>query len=236
MKLLLKTLVILALIVLPLTSCISQQRPSRHQQITRDFLLKLETGKDYLLELKSGATLEIYLQDISPERISGFSYYYESRAKVTIPDYSDTFETIEKNVARITLLKREPLIYSKAVYVPTPPSPEVSYKPEELIKIQKFQKMKKAGFSITLLGGLAVTAGVISAMAKSTDSVLSGESPDTHTEEVIIGVGMLAVVPGVTLMCLGTHKERKYKKELQGASIGLGLNPYRPGLSLKIRF
>jgi len=96
--------------------------------------------------------------------------------------------------------------------------------------------MQTAGITLTVLGGLAVAAGVISAMAKSTDSILSGESPDTHTEEVIIGVGMIAVAPGVTLMCLGTHKERKYKKELQGASVRLGLNTYRRGLSLIFRF
>jgi hypothetical protein len=106
---------------------------------------------------------------------------------------------------------------------------------EELAsKIRKSQRMKKAGVTLTVLGGLVVVVGAISAMSKM--DILSGEVPDTHTEEVIVGIGMIAVVPGVPLMCIGIHNERKYKKQAKENSVSLGLNMKRPGLSLTFRF
>jgi hypothetical protein len=234
MELLFKPLVLLALFVQPFISCYSQQRDSRNEPITRDLLSNLESGKDYLLELKSGTTLEIYIQQVGPEGISGFSYQYLSSRRLTKLDYFETFERIENNVASVTLLKRVPLIITETFEDPDPIPQQIDYTPEERAKIEKFHKMKMVGTTLTVLGGLVVMVGAISAMSKT--DILSGTAPDTHTEEVIVGIGMVAVVPGVPLMCFGIHNERKYKNEAKGTSVRLGLNTKRPGLTLMFQF
>jgi len=217
MRLLSKTMVALPLIAQLLSSCGSHQKLSGQVPITHEFLSTLESGKDYRFELKSGFNMEVYIKQVNHESITGYSYHYDSNSRLTKLEYAEAFQRIENNVVSISELRRKPYLFTQALDKPmvpitVPDGP--NYTREELErKIKKSQKMKEAGTTLTVLGGLAVAGGVIAYIAKDVDN-LSGDQKDANTEGAVIGIGMAIAAPGALLWILGSKKERKYKKEL----------------------
>lgn len=118
MKPLAKVLVILAMSPMLLSSCATYHTLTKTEPITRELLLRLDPGKNYEFELKTGQKLKIHIQTISDDRITGFSF----RSGDVIPSrdkyYSDTFENVEKYVGKISLRKFNPYLTTLAVVVP----------------------------------------------------------------------------------------------------------------------
>jgi len=92
-----------------LLSCASHKEHSNAEPITHEFLSKLESGKKYTFELKSGQTQKVGVTKIEDETISGYVLYEGTDGKTIRTSYSSSFESIERNVARITERKTDPL-------------------------------------------------------------------------------------------------------------------------------
>lgn len=201
-----------------LSSCSPHQKLSRQAPITYEFLSALEPGKDYRFELKAGFNMEVYIKQVNDESLSGYSYQYNSNSRLTKLEYVETFQKIETNVASISVLRRKPYLITRGLDKPMVPitlPEESNYTREELERrIKKSQKMKEAGTTLTVLGALTVTGGVIAGMNKDLDNLSGGSQQDTKTEATVIGIGMAVAVPGVLLWIVGSKKERKYKREL----------------------
>jgi hypothetical protein len=118
MKPLAMILVMLALLSLLLSSCATYHSITKTAPITRELLLRLESGKNYAFELKTGQKIKIHIQTISDDRITGFSFRSGDMIPTRDQYYSDTFENVEKYVDKISLRKFNPYLTTLAVVVP----------------------------------------------------------------------------------------------------------------------
>ena len=132
---------ILVLLTFMLSSCYSYKSISRREPITREFLSKLEPGKKYEFELMIGETQTIYITAITGETIYGVLYQdgkivkdkstssvsavtgqieqLDVYVKTTQINYSDSFENVMKNVAKISVRKVDPVKIAALIIVPS---------------------------------------------------------------------------------------------------------------------
>ena len=112
-----KSLLLLALLASPLSSCFTYKSLTKKEPITHDFLSKLEPERRYRFDLKTGETLIIHILTIKGENITRYVYRH-SKSKMNKSDYSDTFQNIEANVAKISVLKFNPYLLTVCIAVP----------------------------------------------------------------------------------------------------------------------
>jgi len=117
MKLLMKPLVILVLLAQLLSSCFTYKSLTKKEPVTLDFISKLKPGKKYKFELKTGQTLVVHVVTIDTENITGY-IYRRSGGKTTKESYSETFQSIEQNVAKISVRKFNPYLTTVSIVVP----------------------------------------------------------------------------------------------------------------------
>jgi len=113
-----KLLLILVLLAQLLSSCFTYKSPTKKEPVTLDFISKLKPGERYKFELKTGQTLVIHILTVSTETITGYIYRHDGKGKVTKNDYSDTLQSVEKNVAKISVLKFNPYLTIVSIAVP----------------------------------------------------------------------------------------------------------------------
>jgi len=102
-------------------------------------------------------------------------------------------------------------------------------------KIVRYGKMKNVGAASTVLGAIAMIAGVAIINANNS-SILGGESNNWGTGVGLFIVGVAGVGSGMPLWGVGSHNERKYKAQLTGLSVRLNVRPGYRGLGLSYRF
>jgi hypothetical protein len=107
--LLVKPSVVMALLAPLLCSCYSYRSITRTEPVTRDLLVKLEPGKDYLFKLKTGLKYKVFIDSIKSEQIAGYIYQKNAKGKVVKMRYSSTFEDVEMYVAKISVRKSAPV-------------------------------------------------------------------------------------------------------------------------------
>jgi len=135
------TLIMLVLVTPLLSSCFSYKNLTKKKEpITHDLLAKLKPGKKYKFELKLGETQKIYISDITGETVTGYLYqegkkvtnrnsqsvssitgqieYQELYVKETKSNYSDNFENITRNVAKISRRKFNPFKTAALIILP----------------------------------------------------------------------------------------------------------------------
>jgi hypothetical protein len=110
-----KQLVIMVSLALVLSSCYSYKSITRNEPITKDFLSTLYPGGKYAFDLKSGQTMHIEITSTKNDTIVGVMHQNGIDGVV---DYSESFETIERNVARISRWKRDITLTVFAIAVP----------------------------------------------------------------------------------------------------------------------
>jgi hypothetical protein len=114
-------------------------------------------------------------------------------------------------------------------------------------KIDQFNKVKKAGWTMTGIGsGLAVVGTVLLVTTDDTywnDDEYYEDSDDGMDEAiqaiggiVCIGVGIGLIAGGVTMASIGSHKVKSYKNKLNNLSLGMVYNSKQQGLKLTYRF
>jgi len=103
-----KTWIILLLIAQITSSCIAPKNLTKHKAITREFLAGLKPGKRYLFELKIGIKQVVKIEQINDDGFVAQIYGKNSDGKKVWSDYSETFETLQKNVAKISIYKVNP--------------------------------------------------------------------------------------------------------------------------------
>lgn len=102
-------LVILSLLAFLLSSCYSYKSMTRKEPVTRDFLLKLQPGKDYRFELKTGLRFKVHIDTIESETIRGYMYQKDAEGKTNKIAFSSTIEDVEKYVAKISVRESDPI-------------------------------------------------------------------------------------------------------------------------------
>jgi hypothetical protein len=115
-------------------------------------------------------------------------------------------------------------------------------------KVQTYNRMQKAGWSMTGIGGGLAMVGTVLLITLDDDFWAEEESYyEDESEEmdevlqafggiICLGVGIGLVAGGVTLGSIGSHKARSYQKKLDNLSLGMILTPKRQGLTLTYRF
>ena len=102
-------------------------------------------------------------------------------------------------------------------------------------KVKKYKNMKQGGAALTIVGGILVVVGVAT-MASSLD-ILASEQNDTYKSgETVCAIGMIALAPGIPLLIIGAHNQRKYSRTLDSLSVRLNVNTHGRGLTLSYRF
>ena len=114
-----KSLPILFLLALITSSCYTTKNLTKHEAITHDFLAGLKPGKKYVFELKIGIKQYVRIKQVSDEVISGEIYEENNDGKKIWTDYSATFESMEKNVSKISVIKINPYLTTAGITVAT---------------------------------------------------------------------------------------------------------------------
>jgi hypothetical protein len=106
-----KHFILLISILFLLSSCFTYKNVTKKEAITHDFLSKLEPGKKYAFRLRTGLTLFIRVTRVEDDRVVG--YYYEKKTK---NDFSVSFQEIERDVAKISILKLNPYLTGTSIF------------------------------------------------------------------------------------------------------------------------
>jgi hypothetical protein len=118
-ELVMKSLPILFLLALITSSCFTTKNLTKHEAITHDFLASLKPGKKYVFELKIGTRQYVRIKQVTDEIISGQIYEKNNDGKKVWSDYSETFENMEKNVSKISVIKLNPYLTTASITVVT---------------------------------------------------------------------------------------------------------------------
>lgn len=102
-------------------------------------------------------------------------------------------------------------------------------------QVEKYHKIKTAGTTLTLLGGVLFIAGVVTT---------SNNQPDFWSDQpgnYAAGMGMMVLGgaglgSGIPLWAVGAHYNRKYKSQLEGISVRVRVDRQSKGIGLIWRF
>jgi len=110
-------IVILVLFAPLLSSSFTFKNLTRNKPVTRDILLKLEPGKVYMFELKTGPILKIHIESIDGDTIGGYVSQDGASGELEKSSYSESFDDVIKNVTKISVLKHNPYLTSSLIVV-----------------------------------------------------------------------------------------------------------------------
>jgi hypothetical protein len=99
-------------------------------------------------------------------------------------------------------------------------------------KLEHYRKMKSTGMTAAILGSALSIAGFIIL----TNDVNSHRYSNNNTGSTLFLIGLPLGITGSILWPIGAHKEKKYKKKLQGMSLNFNYSPHQQGLSFTYRF
>lgn len=103
-------------VVLLFPSCVSYQAVNkRDKTVTKEMIANLKAGKRYEFELKTGNTLTITIEKLDAEQLIGFHHTHDSLGRMVTNPFSDSFENLEKNTAKISVSKFNPFLTSMAL-------------------------------------------------------------------------------------------------------------------------
>ena len=114
-----KLLAILFLLALIASSCVTSKNLTKHEAVTHDLLAGLEPGKKYVFELKIGTEQIVRVKHVKDDIISGQILAKNNEGKKVWSDFSETFENMEKNVAKISVIKVNPYLTAASITVVT---------------------------------------------------------------------------------------------------------------------
>ena len=105
-----KTTAILLILVQVLSSCITYKNLTKRETITQDFLTHLKTDRKYVFELKIGIKQFVKVTQIKDNIVTGLIFEEGSNGKKKRNPYSATFDSMQNNVAKISILKFNPYL------------------------------------------------------------------------------------------------------------------------------
>jgi hypothetical protein len=105
-----KTTAILLILVQVLSSCITYKNLTKREAITYDFLTHMKTDKKYVFELKIGIKQFVKVTSVKDNIVTGLIFEEGSKGKKTWNPYSATFDSMQNNVAKISILKFNPYL------------------------------------------------------------------------------------------------------------------------------
>ena len=105
-----KTTAILLILVQVLSSCITYKKLTKRETITQDFLTHLKTDRKYVFELKIGIKQFVKVTQIKDNIVTGLIFEVGSNGKKKWNPYSATFDSMQSNVAKISILKFNPYL------------------------------------------------------------------------------------------------------------------------------
>jgi hypothetical protein len=112
-------LLISALFVTTLTSCTTYKTIASKEQINEVFLSQLKTNKKHKFYLTSGIVLKVHIDSIDTERIYGrMPQPSDGQTRPGKIGFSDSIESLNKNVNKISRKKFNPYLSLAAVAVP----------------------------------------------------------------------------------------------------------------------
>ena len=111
-----KPIAILFLLVHVLSSCVTYKNLTKHETITPEFLAGLKPDKKYIFELKNGIKQIVKVTQIKDNTITGLVLDKNADGKKWI-DYSATFDTMQKEVVKISVKKINPYLTGAGVLV-----------------------------------------------------------------------------------------------------------------------
>ena len=104
-------LIVLLSVALLFPSCVSYQAVNkRDKTVTKEMIANLKPGKRYEFELKTGNTLKVTIERLESDQLIGFYHAYDSLGRVATNPFSDSFENLEKNTAKISVSKFNPYL------------------------------------------------------------------------------------------------------------------------------
>jgi len=106
---------VVMILALLLSSCYSYKSINKNEPITRENLSKLDLGGTYLFDLKAGEPFYVQVTNIKADTIVGVMH---GKNKSEFLNYSESFETIQRNVVKISLRRRDTTLTVFAIAVP----------------------------------------------------------------------------------------------------------------------
>ena len=110
-----------------------------------------------------------------------------------------------------------------------------------LMKVEKYNRMKRTGAVLTVCGGILTVIGVAN-LSNSTPTTTynSAGYPTTTTGSpegaAAFLLGITGLGAGVPLWIVGAHAARKYQYKLEGISVRVNVAEQQTGLTLTYRF
>ena len=112
-----KLTAVLLILVHVLSSCMTYKNLTKRETITHDFLTNMKTDRKYIFELKIGIKQFVKVTQIKDNIVTGRILGKDSNGKKEWTDYSATFDSMQNNVAKISMLKFNPLPIGAVVVV-----------------------------------------------------------------------------------------------------------------------
>ena len=112
-----KTTAIFLVLVQVLSSCMTYKNLTKREAITHDFLTHMKTDRKYIFELKIGVKQFVKVTQVKDNMVTGRILDKDSNGKKEWSDYSVTFDSMQKDVAKISMLKFNPLPIGAVVLV-----------------------------------------------------------------------------------------------------------------------
>jgi hypothetical protein len=106
-------------------------------------------------------------------------------------------------------------------------------------KSEKFRRMKRTGTTLTILGGVLLTVGIVTLSNSSYYTNYNGQTssngnPEAGAAAFLFGVGGLGA--GIPLWTIGAHQQKKYFKKSEGITFRFNIQPQGKGVTLAYHF
>lgn len=132
------------------------------------------------------------------------------------------------------------LLVFSATHLPAQQNDEKLF---NLMKAEKYRRMKNTGAVLTVAGTILSIVGIVTISNSSYTTTTNGYGQTTSTATsgnpaggaLAFLAGSAAVGAGVPLWIVGAHAEKKYQRKLDGLAFRLNLNRRTAGVALVYR-